>query len=708
MTNQIDPRTPAGAALDTHFEIELDDEPDTRSPVYVDVVTREDTRRPIIPAQWRGKDNIKATVKRQAAVTGHHAAYHALRTPLFYVPLALFWAIVGTFKLAGKQIRWWWVLEQHQLRQEAATRNDPQTWERLHREAKATRLYRGLVLAAEIVGLTVALAALAALAPLWAQLLVFVLVTPVLARVGRPATKPIVTPAVVAPRYRKLNSDIVLRAYYAAGLGHMDKKDQQITFGSRMTEDAKHTGTKVGVILPYNGKSWEDVLKAKGSIAAGLDVSINQVFLTRDGDSEKRHELFVAYRDPLAIPVGRTDMLNCKPRNIWEPMKLGRDERDRLVTLSLLWNSVLVGAMPRRGKTFFVRLILLFAALDPWVKILLADGKKSSDYDKFRLVAHRMVIGDAPNPRDDDPLEHLEDMLDEVLAHIAKVNDILSTLPVDMCPEGKLTEALARDPNYPDLRVWVLAGEEFQVYFETEDQDFNKRIAHKWGRIMAQGPSAGVILLDSSQKPSGVGAGDVGRLFNRFRDNHQVRFALRCGNRVVSEAVLGGDAYAEGYDASALPIGDGSDGTKDYRGVGILYGASDHTPMVRTFLADHEDAAKILVAARAHRERLGTLSGDAAGEAAAKEARDLLRDVLSVFYAGKATISWPALAARLQETYPEAYADVTPTAISAMVRKLGVPGKNVRDPEYFEKEVGQGCAKVAVEAAIRRREIESA
>jgi S-DNA-T family DNA segregation ATPase FtsK/SpoIIIE len=116
---------------------------------------------------------------------------------------------------------------------------------------------------------------------------------------------------------------------------------------------------------------------------------------------------------------------------------------------------------------------------------------------------------------------------------------------------------------------------------------------------MAQGPSAGVILLDSSQKPSGVGAGDVGRLFNRFRDNHQVRFALRCGNRVVSEAVLGGDAYSEGYDASALPIGDGTNGTKDYRGVGILYGASDQTPTVRTFLADHADAEKILLAARA-------------------------------------------------------------------------------------------------------------
>jgi S-DNA-T family DNA segregation ATPase FtsK/SpoIIIE len=92
-----------------------------------------------------------------------------------------------------------------------------------------------------------------------------------------------------------------------------------------------------------------------------------------------------------------------------------------------------------------------------------------------------MVIGDAPNPRDNDPLEHLEDMLDEVLEHIAEVNDVLSTLPVEMCPEGKLTEELARDPRYPALRVWVLAGEEFQVYFETEDQEYNKRIASTSG-----------------------------------------------------------------------------------------------------------------------------------------------------------------------------------------------------------------------------------
>jgi hypothetical protein len=327
----------------------------------------------------------------------------------------------------------------------------------------------------------------------------------------------------------------------------------------------------------------------------------------------------------------------------------------------------------------------------------------------LRLVAHRWVIGDAPNPRDNDPLTHLEEMLDEVLAHIAKVNDVLAALPVEECPEGVLTEALSRDPRYPDLRVWVLVGEEFQVYFETEDQDYNKRIAHKWGRIMAQGPSAGVILLDSTQKPSGVGAGqEMSRLFNRFRDNHGTRFALRCGSRDVSQAALGGDAYSEGYDASALPIGDGTNGTKDYRGVGILYGASDVTPTVRTFLADHVDAEKILTAARAHRERLGLLSGLAAGEKVNREYRDVLADARSVFFAGEARISWPELASRMREVMPQYYSDLTPDAISAQLRALHVASKSVRDSKHFDKGVGQGFELASLDAAIKRRELTGA
>jgi hypothetical protein len=246
------------------------------------------------------------------------------------------------------------------------------------------------------------------------------------------------------------------------------------------------------------------------------------------------------------------------------------------------------------------------------------------------------------------------------------------------------------------------------VYFETEDQEVNKKIAQKLQRIMAQGPSAGVTLLSSSQKPSGVGAGqEMSRLFNRFRDNHTVRFALKCGNMDVSKAILGSDSYQEGYDASSLPVGDGQNGTNDYRGVGILYGATDQAPTVRTFLADHEDAEKILIAARRHREVLGLLSGDAAGEVVEREYRDVMADARAVFYAGQAKISWPELAHRMAELMPRHYADLTPEAISAQLRSLGVAGKNVRDNKHFEKGVGQGFELASLDAAIERRELES-
>jgi S-DNA-T family DNA segregation ATPase FtsK/SpoIIIE len=239
--------------------------------------------------------------------------------------------------------------------------------------------------------------------------------------------------------------------------------------------------------------------------------------------------------------------------------------------------------------------------------------------------------------------------------------------------------------------------EEFQVYYELDSQEQNKEIAALLSFIMAVGPSAGVILLSSSQKPSGVGAGDVGRLFNRYRDNHAVRFALKCGNRIVSEAVLGGDAYAEGYDASSLPLG------KDYLGVGLLYGQSDHTPTVRTFLADHEDAEKILIAARAHRERVGTLTGQAVGEEIQRQVRDVLADAASVF-AGSRTLPWQILAGRLVEHAPEHYADITADAISAQLRALGVPSVNVK----WDGQVLKGAKADDIHTAATRRNVNGA
>jgi DNA segregation ATPase FtsK/SpoIIIE, S-DNA-T family len=673
---------------DTHYEVSLDDEP-TRGGAPVETPeTDKAGRRAVVPSAWSGWSNVKASLKDAGLLAWYRARYHGARSP-WYAAQAIFWATYGLVRVLGAHIRWWWVSEQYTLRQAAADRQDDQAWYKLHREVKATRAWRGFVLVCEVLLAGFAGPVLWALAPGWALVLGLTGMVGMLARYGRPVDRPIVSAAVVASRFRRVNPDIILRAYYAAGLGHPDKPNQQIMFGSPMSRDGSGTGSQVTIDLPY-GKTFDDVLKAKGAIASGLDVSINQVFITRDSSSHRRHVLFVADRDPLAIPAGRTPLLDGKPRDIWQPAPLGLDERGRKVGLLMMWISVLVGAQPRKGKTFFTRLLALYAALDPYTVLLLADGKMSPDWDKFRLIAHRYVCGIVPNSRDSDPIEHFLEMLREVKRHIEQVNDFLASLPTAECPEGKITRELSR--KYAVLRVWVLVLEEFQTYFETDDQDINKEIASLLSFIMAVGPSAGVIILSSSQKPSGVGAGDVARLFNRYRDNHAVRFALKCGNRIVSEAVLGGDAYSEGFDASALPSG------SEYRGVGILYGHSDDTATVRSYLADHTDCERILTAARKHREAAGTLTGDAAGEKVARELRDSLADVRSVFLPGEPGLHWSVIAARLAEQLPEHYADATAEAVSALLREY-VPSVVVK----VKGEGARGCRLADIDAAIGRR-----
>ncbi len=75
---------------------------------------------------------------------------------------------------------------------------------------------------------------------------------------------------------------------------------------------------------------------------------------------------------------------------------------------------------------------------------------------------------------------------------------------------------------------------------------------------------------------------------------------------------------------------------------------------MRTYLADHTDAEKILTAARKHREAAGTLTGVAAGETVARDARDVLADVRGVFERGEPGPHWEHIAARLARAAPGA------------------------------------------------------
>lgn len=682
------PATRRDGVQDSSFSVALDDTPEPGpylAPPMPPGSRGEETRVPILPTWARSRAAFRAQLRHVVGRWVHRAGYHAVRSPK-YALLGGWYAGLGVFRLAGRQLRWWWLSEQEALRQAAATANDADTWHKLHREARHTRRWRAFVLAGEAACTGLGITLLLLLAPWWVIGAVLAVVVPVLAHVGRGSARPIVTPAVITPRFRMLTYDVVQRAYYAAKLGDPDKPGQQVQFAHPgMSRDGD--GSRVVVDLPY-GKGFDDAVKARGAIASGLDVAVSQVFLSRDPSSHRRHVLWVADRDPLAIPAGRTPLLACKETDIWKPATVGLNERGERVALEMMWNSILVGALPRNGKTFFARLLALYAALDPYVKLTVFDGKGSPDWRKFALVADRCSFGLAMT-RDGDPVDVVLDALRELKADVQDRYQRLSELPVDVCPEGKLTRDIARNPKYR-MPVRLVVIDEFQEYFDLGDA--SKEIASLLVFLVKVAPAAGVIVLDATQKPTGIGSGQIAEQFKSFRDNHAVRFALRTGSYNVSDLVLGAGAYSEGYDSSTL--------LPQYKGVGILRGASDATPTVRSHLADAADAERILRAARALRERAGTLSGMAAGEDLSRTLRDMLADAGGMFGAGENFLPWKEIAARLADRMPDDYADATGDAVSSILRGLGVPSVNGK----YNSQTLKGARLSDIGAAIERRE----
>jgi S-DNA-T family DNA segregation ATPase FtsK/SpoIIIE len=124
----------------------------------------------------------------------------------------------------------------------------------------------------------------------------------------------------------------------------------------------------------------------------------------------------------------------------------------------------------------------------------------------------------------------------------------------------------------------------------------------------------------------------VAKRFTDYRD--QAPDPVRAQDRFVqvSDAVLGSGAYSEGYDSVRPARRRRSDGTYDYRGIGILYDSPVGNATVRTFLADGQDAEKILLAARG-----GTGSAPARSTAwrpaprSPQQARDPLTDAIDAF-----------------------------------------------------------------------------
>jgi S-DNA-T family DNA segregation ATPase FtsK/SpoIIIE len=381
----------------------------------------------------------------------------------------------------------------------------------------------------------------------------------------------------------------------------------------RLVERANRVGDgwAITVDLPATRKA-TNVVKNREALASALAVDEVQLIVERvrgNGGHAGRVSMWVADEDPYASPPQRTPLLAVPRWDAWRPVPFGRDARNRRIDLPLVWTSLLVGAIPRQGKTFAARLAAAGLILDPFTRLYVADFKAGKDWDAAAPVAHRFLSGDEP--------EHVLSLVDWLVELVGEVQGRyrrMRELDDVTCPESKVTPAMSRD-TVLNMPITAIVIDEVQVPLQDRTPvtvEGKKLTAGDYvGELLTwlakKGPAAGIVLVLATQRP------DSRTIPSGLRAVLGSRFALRVMDWRDSNIVLGEQMNTRGYDSSRL--------LASHKGVGILRpdgdtqaGADVLALTVRTYYMPNDDWQTLCQRGRALREEAGTLTGHAAGQ----------------------------------------------------------------------------------------------
>ena len=633
--------------------------------------------RKIIPDHLTSWAGIRKVIKRRYKLIRHHFLYHLVRSPK-RLALTIWWAGAGIVRLAWTQLNWWWVTEQTYLRLQAVAHNDPRTWESLHKRGRETRLVRGFVLLAELAGLALACGIVTTYAPLaWVPILL--VLVPVLAWVGRPADKPILDSAVVPAAFEPLSKEVIVRALSTLGIGELNKAlakdpDHAVVLIDPICRDGDGWLARIDLA---HGVTAAQVSEKREELASGLRRTIGCVW---PETIRKRHP------GALSLYVGDEDMTTAEQppwplakrgaADIFVPQVLATDPRSRRVSVTLMYASVVIGAIPRIGKTFLLRLLLLICALDVRVELHLYDLKGTGDLSPLGPVAHRYRAGD-----EDEDVEYLLADLRALQAEMRRrtkiIRDTAEKYP-ERCPENKVTPELATDKRL-GLHPIVIALDECQRAFE--HKVYGAEITDIAIDLVKRGPALAIMLMLATQRP------DAKSIPPDIKANAVLRMCLKVMGWRENDMVLGDGMNRAGVTAVMF--------SREDLGVFYLAGEGVSPQIARSQYIDGPAAKVIVARARVMRENAGRLTGYALGEDQDTEARSFLADVLAVFGTDKNLWS-ETIAERLAESLPGVYADITQEAVASQLRTLGVTVKTVRETGKGPR---SGCERAAVAAA---------
>ncbi|MGW0839424.1 cell division protein FtsK [Streptomyces sp. NPDC002787] len=612
-------------------------------------------RRAVVPVWLKSVAELRTASAWVARHYAHTAGYHALRAPVYAARLAL-QAPTGAARFVGGSMRWVADREGEPVRLAAVRREDAAEYLKLSRQRDGRVRLRTLVaVLALFVGLGSALA-IYVLAPAWLQAVSVSALVMALGSAGRRADAPVIHRAVELPKAVKLTSDIVLRALGSLGIPAINQAQGKgrdgFEFTAPITRDGP--GWRAEGNLPY-GVTVTDIIERRERLASGLRRPLGCVWPEAvPNEHTGRLVLWVGDQDMNQAKKPAWPLVKTGSVDLFKPVAYGTDQRGRWVEVTLMYIAGVIGAIPRMGKTFLLRLLLLIAALDPRAELHTYDMKGTGDLDPVgNAVSHRHAAGD-----DDEAIGYALADFRALREELRRRTKVIRSLPRDICPESKVTSPLA-DKRSLGLHPIVVGVDECQVLFEHPEH--GKEFEEIATDLVKRGPATGIVLLLATQRP------DAKSLPTGISANAGARWCLKVMGQTENDMVLGTSAYKRGVRATMFAWGD--------KGIHYFVGEGADARIVASVYVDALAADAIASRARTAREKAGLLSGHALGEApetVTGPAYDLLADILAVVPA-KETKAWSeTVVARLAELRPEVYDGWEPDALAAALKPHGI------------------------------------
>ena len=621
------------------------DPPDPPTDVW-DLLDQRDV--PVLPSWLTQRAARWDKLRRIGAAAGYHTGVHTVRLPLYAAKLA-WYAPQGAAKSVGAALSWASAERGNfGLRQNAADRGDAKTWLDLDKHRQRQAVWRWWVVAAGFLGVIVAAAGLwTGLLPWWIRVPVLSAAALAAARYGRPAGKPILERSLVTPRYRKLTAELTRKAIMATGLV---KRPEEIEF---RCGDIRRDGPGYLAVadLP-DGVIATDVINEREKLAGGMRLPVDQVWpevIPREHPS--RMALWVADKPVSAMKQPKWPLLRDGTTDYFAEFVYGFDPRMRPVTYRMDERNSLFAGFPGSGKSLSGRVVCAGMALDPLVTFAVFDLAGRGDFDMFEPLCADGLFGSGA---DDTTKQNAYRMILWLLNQCdVRGPRIKHYATQGLNTENKLNRAIAT----ADARLRPIVAVIDEVQELITDPELGKSVAAALTSIIKRGRALGIHLvlltqrIDSQSLPKGV------------TSNIAVRTCLAVPSHTEVELALGTGRYQQGARPNAFEIG-----VDAGWGVRVGYG-----PMTTARAAYLDRAAVEKICQRGLALRGGVPAG-----VDLPPARDVLVDLRAVWAAGEPGQHWDKLAPRLADQFPDAYASITPEALSALVRAQGIESRNVK------------------------------